>query len=70
MTFFYLYCTFQDKAKRIIEDADGIAISRKKMKKLRRYLRRPTKPDIVNRNRDICTNDVCPNPCVSMKLLC
>ncbi|KPI91525.1 tRNA-dihydrouridine synthase 1-like [Papilio xuthus] len=57
-------CKQQDNAKRIIEDPDGIHISRKKMKKLRRYLRRPTKPDAVtNRKRDICTNDVCPNPC-------
>ncbi|CAG4989542.1 unnamed protein product [Parnassius apollo] len=49
--------------KRIHEDSDGNAISRKKMKKLRRYLRRPNKSDAqTNRVREICANDVCPNP--------
>ncbi|XP_068629571.1 tRNA-dihydrouridine(16/17) synthase [NAD(P)(+)]-like [Battus philenor] len=49
--------------KRIHEDLEGNPISRKKMKKLRRYLRRPAKLEAqVNKNREICVNNICPNP--------
>lgn len=53
-----------DDIKRKFEDADGNYISRKKMKKLRRYQRRPVKSDMQGTGRigDICVNEECPNP--------
>ncbi|CAH2073817.1 unnamed protein product, partial [Iphiclides podalirius] len=49
--------------KRILNEPDGNVLSRKKMKKLRRYMRRPTKPDEkADGTREICMNIVCPNP--------
>lgn len=56
-----------DNVKRIFEDSGGNILSRKKMKKLRRYMRRPPKSDIQkSRIREICTNNPCPNPLVSI----
>ncbi|XP_053623585.1 tRNA-dihydrouridine(16/17) synthase [NAD(P)(+)]-like isoform X2 [Plodia interpunctella] len=52
-----------DSHKRLLGDSDGHVISRKKMKKMRRILRRPPKPDNQNgRSGDICVHDDCPNP--------
>ncbi|CAK1550405.1 unnamed protein product [Leptosia nina] len=51
--------------KRSLEDPRSNSISRKKMKKLARIMRRPIKPDAdkqPGRGADICINDVCPNP--------
>ncbi|XP_026757697.2 tRNA-dihydrouridine(16/17) synthase [NAD(P)(+)]-like isoform X2 [Galleria mellonella] len=49
--------------KRIHEDSDGNAISRKKMKKLRRIMRRPIKSENQpGRSGEICINEMCPNP--------
>ncbi|XP_032514007.2 tRNA-dihydrouridine(16/17) synthase [NAD(P)(+)]-like isoform X1 [Danaus plexippus] len=52
-------------SKRTFEDNDGNKISRKKMKKMRRVMRRPVKPEEAlknSRSGDICVNDTCPNP--------
>lgn len=49
--------------KRVHEDLDGNAITRKKMKKLRRIMRRPPKPDhLPSRTGEICVAQNCPNP--------
>ncbi|CAG4910543.1 unnamed protein product [Colias eurytheme] len=51
--------------KRAHEDLDVNGISRKKMKKLKRIMRRPNKPDNdkqQSRTGDICVNHSCPNP--------
>ncbi|CAH2086423.1 unnamed protein product [Euphydryas editha] len=51
--------------KRTNNDSKDNTISRKKMKKLRRISRRPTKPELDTQNRrngEICVNETCPNP--------
>nr|XP_026494914.1 tRNA-dihydrouridine(16/17) synthase [NAD(P)(+)]-like isoform X1 [Vanessa tameamea] len=51
--------------KRASNDIDDEKISRKKMKKLRKIMRRPVKPDLEQHNRrngEICFNNTCPNP--------
>lgn len=58
-------------SKRTFEDNDGNKISRKKMKKMRRVMRRPVKPEEAlknSRSGDICVNDTCPNPLVSIAI--
>lgn len=53
--------------KRTLEDTDGNIMSRKKMKKMRRILRRPARSDVdlkSSRTGDICVNENCPNPLV------
>lgn len=56
----------QDSAveiKRKFEDVDGNVISRKKMKKLRRIMRRPEKTDLQQgRTGQICISETCRNP--------
>lgn len=50
----------------MFEDSEGNSISRKKMKKLRKIMRRPVKDDQQNgRSGEICVNVTCPNPLVS-----
>ncbi|RVE53065.1 hypothetical protein evm_002363 [Chilo suppressalis] len=55
---------FVNDSKRIFEDPDGNAISRKRMKKLRKIMRRPVKEDEQHNGRsgEICTNGTCRNP--------
>ncbi|KAJ0180568.1 hypothetical protein K1T71_003972 [Dendrolimus kikuchii] len=49
--------------KRNHEELEGNIISRKKMKKLRRIMRRPMKAEQTNgRSGEICVNNTCPNP--------
>ncbi|CAH0720888.1 unnamed protein product, partial [Brenthis ino] len=51
--------------KRTLEDTDGNIMSRKKMKKMRRILRRPARSDLdlkSSRSGNICVNENCPNP--------
>ncbi|PZC84453.1 hypothetical protein B5X24_HaOG205027 [Helicoverpa armigera] len=51
--------------KRNCEEIDGVPLSRKKMKKLRRIMRRPEKQDAQQNNSrsgQICVNTSCPNP--------
>ncbi|CAG9783778.1 unnamed protein product [Diatraea saccharalis] len=52
------------ESKRIFEDPDGNVISRKKMKKLRKIMRRPEKEERQQNGRsgEICINNTCPNP--------
>ncbi|CAB3224613.1 unnamed protein product [Arctia plantaginis] len=50
------------EAKRKCEDSDGNAISRKKMKKLIRIMRRPEKQDNGGRSGEYCVREKCPNP--------
>ncbi|XP_026744695.1 tRNA-dihydrouridine(16/17) synthase [NAD(P)(+)]-like [Trichoplusia ni] len=52
-------------AKRTLEEFSGATISRKKMKKLKRIMRRPGYQDTNqnnSRNGEICVNENCPNP--------
>ncbi|XP_049867666.1 tRNA-dihydrouridine(16/17) synthase [NAD(P)(+)]-like [Pectinophora gossypiella] len=54
-----------NEAKRVYEGPDGNILSRKKMKKMRRVMRRPHKADSHDRggrNGGICSRIVCPNP--------
>ncbi|KAG6442593.1 tRNA-dihydrouridine(16/17) synthase [NAD(P)(+)]-like [Manduca sexta] len=50
--------------KRIHEDSEGVVLSRKKMKKLKRIMRRPIKPDSQQhtRGQESCVSDACRNP--------
>ncbi|XP_028157934.1 tRNA-dihydrouridine(16/17) synthase [NAD(P)(+)]-like [Ostrinia furnacalis] len=53
----------ENNNKRDYEDIDGNCISRKKMKKLRKIMRRPAKDDKqTGRSGEICVNLTCPNP--------
>ncbi|XP_069364704.1 tRNA-dihydrouridine(16/17) synthase [NAD(P)(+)]-like isoform X2 [Maniola hyperantus] len=53
-----------NETKRSLEDLDGNVMSRKKMKKMRRIMRRPLKPDpeLAGRTGEICVGETCPNP--------
>ncbi|XP_045782971.1 tRNA-dihydrouridine(16/17) synthase [NAD(P)(+)]-like isoform X1 [Maniola jurtina] len=53
-----------NETKRSLEDLDGHVMSRKKMKKMRRIMRRPLKPDaeVAGRTGEICISETCPNP--------
>ncbi|XP_022114378.2 tRNA-dihydrouridine(16/17) synthase [NAD(P)(+)]-like isoform X1 [Pieris rapae] len=53
------------ESKRSLEDPEGNPISRKKMKKLLKIIRKPSKADSEKQPRRtgvICSNEICPNP--------